>query len=57
MNYQQGVTYMIELASQSGSFEPYPGIIINYPGKKPVRGDYRLSLGNENGPTPPHSKI
>lgn len=54
MNYEQGISKMKSLANQSGSFEPFKGITINYPGyKKP--GDYKVSL--ENGHVPTHGDI
>ncbi len=50
MNYSDGVTYMCNLIGQSGSFSPYNGIIINYPGKK-NKGDYLLTVDNRKAPT------
>lgn len=50
MNYAQGVTKMKNLANQSGSFEPFNGIIVNYPGYK-KSGDYKVSLADGEVPT------
>lgn len=54
MNYDQGIQYMLNLASQSGSFQPYHGITINYPGYK-RRGDYKLTVNG--GRAPRHQDI
>lgn len=53
MNYAEGVKHMKYLSDKSGSFVPYSGITINYPGRK-QSGDYRLSLASA---TPTHGYI
>lgn len=52
MNYEQGIALMKRLCNQNqkGQFEPYPGIVINYPGGK-NSGDYQLSLEDSTMPT------
>lgn len=50
MNYEQGITRMKALCHQKGNFQPHPGIVINYPGKK-NNGDYQLSLQDNTVPT------
>lgn len=54
MNYSEGIEYMIQLCEQFGSFSPYDGITINYPGYK-KKGDYRLTINEGQAPT--HSII
>lgn len=54
MNYAEGIAYMLNLSTETGSFSLYTGIIINYPGLK-CKGDYRLTLQEGNAPT--HSSI
>lgn len=52
MNYSEGIKHMMDLSNQTGTFSPYPGIIINYPGKKD-NGDYRLTVQEGQAPTHP----
>lgn len=54
MNYLEGINHMRTLSSETGSFSPYEGIVIHYPGYK-RRGDYRLTVQGGNAPT--HSNI
>ena len=54
LNYEQGIKLMKSLSDKKGTFEPHPGIIINYPGKK-SSGDYRLSLRDNTAPK--HAQI
>lgn len=54
MNYSKGIEYMIARCENSGTFSPYNGILINYPGYK-KKGDYRLTV--KRGQAPPHSAI
>ncbi|AQS05559.1 hypothetical protein [Clostridium beijerinckii] len=54
MNYYEGIEYMMSLSNQSGFHSPYPGIIINYPGRKD-EGDYILTV--QGGQAPTHSVI
>ena len=54
MNYQDGVTHMVNLVEtkNSGSFN-VGELLISYPGKK-EKGDYKLTIG---GYAPTHADI
>ncbi|WP_270505534.1 hypothetical protein [Paraclostridium sordellii] len=54
MNYNQGVQHMMKFVGKRGSFNPYQGITINYPGYK-KKGDYKLTFNGKSAPT--HSDI
>ena len=56
MDYSEGIDFMRNLYrnNQTGKFEAYQNIIVNYPGRKKA-GDYRLEIVNEKVPT--HGEI
>ncbi|RHW55592.1 hypothetical protein DZC34_19455 [Clostridium botulinum] len=54
MDYSEGIQHILNLSTKTGSFSPYEGIKINYPGRKNT-GDYCLTV--KGGQTPTHESI